>query len=332
MRVAVVGAGAIGCTLAAMLQARSGHEVTLVARGAQLRALQERGLLLDGFPGLDALRVRAVDKLDARPDWLVLATKTQDLDAAAAGAAEHARGARVLTVQNGLAAETIAAEHFGERVVGCVVALDATFLEPGCVTVGSVGGLVAGRWGGPADARVRAAEALLRSAGLPCSGTDNFAGARWTKLLVNLNNALPAATGLTVQELYAHPGVPRFAARVLKEGLAVARAEGVKLEPIPWTSPALLRAVALLPAGLVGPMLARRVRRLFRRAPLYGSTLQSLKRGKATEIDWLNGEVVARGTRLGVPTPLNEALVGAVHAVERGGAFLEVGRLPALGR
>lgn len=324
----MLGAGAIGCTLGGLLQLRGAAEVAFVARGAQLDALRRRGLRLELPAGPQHLAVRAAERLEGGADVVLAATKTQDLAAALRANAAAIGGATVVTAQNGLAAEALAAGHVpAAQVVGCICLLDACFLEPGVITVGALGGLVLGRAEGPVDARVRVAATLFQAAGVAATSTDRFRGARWTKLLVNLNNALPAATGRTVQDLYADPRGPLLAARSLHEGLAVARAEGVRLEPLPWASPALLHALGVLPPRLAGAVMARRVRQLFARAPLYGSTLQSLKRGKPTEIDHLNGEVVARGLAHGVPTPVNAALLAAVKAVEAGGPFADLEEL-----
>lgn len=147
MRVAVVGAGAVGCTLGGSLAARGGADLLFVARAENLRALREHGLAPEGPLGLgrEPLHLRAEPRLEERPHVLVLATKTHDLEAAAAGAARVARGAAVLAVQNGLAAEAIAARHFpAGSVVGCVCALEAELAAPGRVAVGELGGFVLG--------------------------------------------------------------------------------------------------------------------------------------------------------------------------------------------
>ncbi len=302
----MLGAGAVGCALGAGLARVA--EVRLVARGDHLAALQRDGLLLDGR----RVRLPAAERLEPGANLVIAAVKTQDLDGALAASRGALGQARVLTIQNGLAAEGIAARHVpAERVVGCVTALDAEMLEPGVVTVGRVGGLVLS--GAPDVA------ALLSQAGFPTRVSANFAGARWTKLLVNLNNALLAATGLTAQEAYARRDLPRLSVRLVREGLAVARAEGVRLERIPWADPRQVALLARLPEEWAARLLAARVRRDAGSVPLRGSTQQSLLRGRSVEVAWLNGEVVARGRRLGVPTPANEAMVAAVERVAASG-------------
>lgn len=315
MRVAVVGAGAIGCTLGAALAPR--HEVELVARGEHLRALRERGLVLDG----KALKIPAVDVPLPRADLAILAVKTQDVEAAAPSAKD---AARVLCIQNGLAAEGLAAKHVKGDVLGAVTAIDAEFLEPGVVTVGRVGGLVIGGRGAEEIARVFA------ESGIPARATANLAGARWMKLLVNLNNAILAATGTTTQDAFRDARLARLGVRAMREGLAVAKAEGVRLEAIPWASPTLAAGLAGVPEALATRLLMMRARRLAGDVPLRGSTQQSLLRGKPTEVRWLNGEVTRRGRARGIPTPTNDALVAAVERVETSGEFLVPAQLLAM--
>lgn len=322
MRVAVLGAGSIGCALGGLLALRGAASVQFVARGAQLEALARRGLTLDLADGPRTLPVEASDRLAPGADLVLAATQTQDLGAALAAHRDAIGPATVVTLQNGLAAEDIAARVVPpEQVVGGVTVVRATFQEPGRVEVGDVGGVVLGRARGPADRRVHDAAAGFAAAGVPVRRSDNLAGARWTKLAVNSNNALAAALGRSVQECFAHPRVPPVAARLVQETLAVARAEGATLEALPWTSPWLLRLMAALPPALAGGVLARRARRVFS-APVVPSTLQTLRRGKPTEVDFLNGAVVARGRARGVPTPVNAAVLRAVKAIEAGGPFL----------
>jgi 2-dehydropantoate 2-reductase len=246
-------------------------------------------------------------------------------------------GAKVVTIQNGLAAESVAG-RYAKDVVGCVTAIDAELLDDGVVQVGRVGGLVLGRHrftesskSPVADATVRDLARLFDASGIPARATDNLEGARWTKLLVNLNNALLAATGLTAQDAFARRDIPRLAVRVVREGLAVARAEGVALERIPWADPRQVALVARLPEALGARLLAKRVLRDAGSVPLRGSTLQSILRGRTTEVDFLNGEIVRRGAAHGIPTPVNVGLLEAVERVSRDGAFVDPAHLARLG-
>lgn len=323
--VAVLGAGAVGCVVGARL-AKAGVDVTLVARAAHAKTLREKGLTLTTGGASAVHPIRVADRLDFAPGLLILAVKTQDLRSACEDAKPWAGDATVVTLQNGLRAEEIAAEALGaERIVGGVVLFDAVFLEPGQVTLNRDGMLLVGSpTGNTAEAR-RVAGLLSR--GIATRVVANLRACRWTKLLVNLNNAIPAATGLPVQAAYAEPGVPALAVRMMREGLAVAGAAREAVASIPWASVPLIRALWLLPVGIASRILVRKARRLLRDVPALGSTLQSIRRGRLTEIDYLNGEIVGLGWKLGVPTPVNAALVAAVHEVEATGRFLSPAEL-----
>ncbi|MBT5876139.1 MAG: hypothetical protein HOH43_22115, partial [Candidatus Latescibacteria bacterium] len=160
---------------------------------------------------------------------------------------------------------------------------------------------------------------------MPTSITQNIEGVRWSKLIFNLNNALAAITGHPMQGFSENPGLFRVAVRMMKEGLAVAHALGIQLEPIPGSPVGLMKLLAMLPVR-IGASLARigfnRARRRLYDQPLYGSTLQSLMRHRPTEIDYLNGEVARLGQTVGIDTPVNADIVDLVHQVEKTGKFM----------
>jgi 2-dehydropantoate 2-reductase len=113
----------------------------------------------------------------------------------------------------------------------------------------------------------------------------------------------------------------------MREGLSVAGSAGIRLESLPDMPLALVRLVRWLPEGVAARIAAAKTRRLDQGWPLVVSTLQSVRRGRPTEIDYLNGEVVRLGAEVGVPTPLNARIVELVHQVERTGAFLSIAEL-----
>jgi 2-dehydropantoate 2-reductase len=152
--------------------------------------------------------------------------------------------------------------------------------------------------------------------------TDHIQGAHWLKLIVNLNNALPAIINQTMKQIYAVAPLRKLAVRLMREGLRVAHRANIRLESLPQVSVALTKLVNWMPLGMAGRIAAGKVRQLTTRWPLWGSTLQSIQRGRPTEIDYLNGEIVECGKLYGEATPLNEKIVKLVHQVERTGQFL----------
>ena len=318
MRVAVIGAGAIGGTIAGLL-ARDGHDVQVVARGEQLTALSSDGLRLTGGWGDFTVRVDAVEGLTRSPDIAFLTTKAQDAAVALRANAERLVGIPVVVVQNGLEGIT-AARRAAPRsdIVGALALYAASYLSPGTISITTTGPTFLG---GPVLPALYASKVL--GAVMPVELTDNFEGAQWTKLIVNHVNGLSAATGLSVQEVIGDRHLRAIMTETMREAVRVARASDIEFAPLQGLSPRLLAALVRLPSS-VGQLLPLLMKRRMGSRPNPGSTLQSIRRGQLTEIDYLNGAVVRRGAGLGVPTPVSAELVELVHEVEHSGVFVPV--------
>jgi len=127
-----------------------------------------------------------------------------------------------------------------------------------------------------------------------------------------------------VSQVYANAFLRNLAVGLMREGLRVIDRADIRLESLPEVSVGLTRLINWVPSGIAGRIAAAKVRRLTTEWPLWGSTLQSVQRGRPTEIDYLNGEITELGKRYGEATPLNSRIVELVHQVERTGQFLSV--------
>ncbi len=320
-KIAIIGAGAIGSTLGALL-VRNGGEVTLIGRPAHVAAICRDGLHVDGQLGEFTVSVKATETLDFRPDLVLLTVKTQDVVAAVRDNLAYLTDVPLVTLQNGVRSDELVAGLLPRaQLLSAVVRVSATHLSPGRVTVLDRGTLVLGRPFGRRDAQVEQVARVLNQV-VPTHVSDNIQGAHWLKLLVNLNNALPALTDSPMSRVAVDPYLSRLGVGLMREGLRVADGAGIRLEALPQMSVGLIRLVGRLPMGVATRMLGAMARRIDVRSPLLGSTLQSIRRGRPTEIDYLNGEVVKQGKQLGVLTPLNATVVELVHGVERTGQFL----------
>jgi 2-dehydropantoate 2-reductase len=329
MRVAVVGAGALGTFLASGLQ-RSGHQVTLLARRQYVERLRHAGLSVTLRNRVVNCEVRVADALSERPDVVVLAIKSQDVAAACEAIQPLARGVTTVTLQNGVRADGIAAAILGaDAIVGGIVMCGATSLQPGVVRVDFPGWFIVGALSPDGRVKVSRVMRLLGSV-VPTFATHNLAAARWTKLIGNLANGLSAASGCSFVELARSRLGRVLSIRVLHEGHRIVRAAGIQLDrhvyglgladlrtsvvavlqgTVTNLLPVLPEAVSVDILGLAGRTSAGQV-------DFHGSTWQSLARGRPTEIDFLNGEITRLGARLGLPTPFNTRIVQAVHAAE----------------
>ena len=320
-RIAIIGAGAIGSTLGALLH-RTGQNVLLIGRPAHVSAIRQDGLRVDGKMGNFTVTVEAAERLNFRPDLALLTVKTQDvLDSVKANSA-FLTDVPVVTFQNGVRSDELAASLLSrEQIFSAVVLMHATYLLPGKVTVVYPGKLVLGCPFGPRNSQFEEVAQILNQA-VSTRMTDNIQGAHWLKLIVNLNNALPAITNYTMSQVYENGCLRDLAVGLMREGLRVINRAKIRLESLPEFSVGLTRLMSWMPPGLAGRIAARKVRRLTTLWPLLGSTLQSIQRGRPSEIDYLNGEIVGLGKAYGEATPLNTKMVDFVHQVEHTGQFL----------
>jgi 2-dehydropantoate 2-reductase len=302
-RVAVVGAGAVGCYYGGML-ARAGVPVTLVGRPAHVEAMRRDGLRLSSAAFDEHIRVDAsTDTAAVAGAALVLVcVKSTDTEATAAGLAAHlAPGACVLSLQNGVDNAGRAQAVLGRPVAPAVVYVACEMAGPGHVRHLGRGELVipadiGGAGGGWSSADI---VALFATAGVPVELSGNVIGALWAKLLLNCGyNALSAITDLPYGRLVTLPGIAQTVHDAVAECLAVAQALQLA---IPGDVRAAVERIATSMPGQVS------------------STCQDLRRGKPTEIDHLNGYIVREGERLGVATPINRALWALVKALETRG-------------
>jgi 2-dehydropantoate 2-reductase len=294
MRIAVMGAGAVGCYYGGML-ARAGHEVVLIARAAHVEAIARDGLLLDTQSFRERVPVQAVTGAKGvRGVRLVLfCVKSTDTESAAADMAPHlARDACVLSLQNGVDnTERLQAALPGRDVRPAVVYVATEMAAPGHVRHHGRGELVIGP-GPRSDTWV----ALFGAAGVPVQVSDEVAGALWGKLVLNCAyNALSAITQLPYGQLVQGRGVEAVMRDVVNECLAVARAAGVSVPGDVWQ--AVQRIAQTMPGQ-------------------FSSTAQDLARGKPSEIDHLNGYIVQRGEALGVDVRASRVLWVTVKLLE----------------
>ena len=306
-RVAVMGAGAVGSFYGAML-ARAGHRVTLIGRPAHVQAIQRDGLRLEMGGTTHTVPLQASEDVAAlRGAELVLCcVKSGDTEAAALQMAPHVdASAWVMSLQNGVDNAETLARLLPCRVIPTVVYVAVALGGPGVVRHFGRGDLAVGAMPGGTQSSVpewptlQALVDLFGGAQVPLRIVPDVAVELWTKLLVNCAyNAISALAQMPYARLAAQPQVVELQERVLQEVIAVAAASGVTL-PLQASRDAVAKIAVGMPQQL-------------------SSTAQDMARRKPSEIDHLNGFVVRRGRKLGVPTPVNQTLHALVKLVESG--------------
>ena len=327
MRIGIIGAGALGGTFAALL-ARAGHDVEVTARGSGLEAIRADGIRLSGGYGDTHAHVAASEALTERPELVLLCTKAQDAPLALGRHAELIDGVPVVVVQNGLDGVQTAERFLPHSTcVGVLSIIAANYTEPGVVRVTTTAASYLGRGDGPADDESRRIAAILSEA-VPVIAIENFRGAQWTKLVVNMLNAVPAIVGRSVQEVLGDRRLRRVVAASMRETVRVGIARGIRFGSLQGLSNARLRLFARMPVA-IGQVLPWMMGVRMGNVPNLGSTQQSVRRGQPTEVDHLNGAVVREAILAELDAPVNEALTVLVHEVERIGEFLPAERVLA---
>ncbi len=327
-----MGAGGIGGIVAATLT-EVGSAVTAVSTNELIRAAVDRG----GFRVLDEGEERTVRGWVAPApegiyDLCILATQPPNVEEAARTALPHlAPDGQVVVLQNGLCEERVAAIVGAERVIGAIVAWGASMPEPGKYERTAAGGFQIGRLSGADDKSgkgtldddlKRVAE-LLEAIG-PVTLTQNLRGARWSKLALNCAvSTLGTIAGERLGPIVRQRKYRRLALEAMTEVVQVARAEGVKLEKVAgtldldWISLSDTDKTSRGSASLTAKhalLLAVGLR--YRR--MRSSMLAAIERKRTPAIDFLNGEVVSRGAKHGIPTPVNQRMTEMVWAIARG--------------
>lgn len=285
MKIAVMGAGAVGCYYGAML-ARAGHEVTLIGRPNHVEAMNRDGLLLDFGSSQEYVAVSAATDASAIAGAELVLFCVKSTDTADAGAQIKAfinPDTIVLSLQNGVDNAERLGAVLGQPVIPVVVYVATSMGGAGHVKHHGRGELVIGP-----SAQSQVVADTLRPAGIPVEISDNADGALWSKMILNCAyNALSAITQLPYGQLVQGDGVWDVMRNAVDECLAVAKADGVEVPDDVWG--AVEKIAATMPAQ-------------------FSSTAQDLARGKTSEIDYLNGYIVRKGAEFGIATPTNLTL------------------------
>jgi 2-dehydropantoate 2-reductase len=323
-RILVMGAGGIGGIVAATLT-EVGSAVTAVTTNTAIRAAVDTS----GYRVTDEAEERVVRGwISAAPegsyDLCILATQPPNVEDAALTALRHlADDARVVVLQNGLCEERVASIVGAERVIGAIVAWGASMPIPGRYERTAHGGFALGRLLGELDDDIRRVAELFEAIG-PVTLTRNLQGARWSKLALNCAvSALGTIAGERLGPLVRVRRYRRLALEIMTEVVAVAKAEEIQLEKIAGTLD--LEWVALTAADRLASasvsLTAKHALLLavgLRYRRMRSSMLAAIERKRTPAIEFLNGEIVSRGKKHGIATPINARIVETVWSIAKG--------------
>jgi 2-dehydropantoate 2-reductase len=319
MRFHVVGAGAIGGVTGAFL-ARHGEDVHFVdVVPEHVAAIEVDGMRVDGVAGEFRVRTRASLLRDLRGplDVVLLAVKSQHTSAALDGIEPHlGPESLVVSLQNGLNPDRIAARIGADRVAGAFINFAADYIAPGHIRYGGAGDYYLGRLGGPPDARVRdIAERFGKI--MTTILTDNIMGYLWAKECYGCLLIGTALVDAPVHEIVARLENREILTAAVVEAVRAADACEVHLEAFEPFEPALFRA-PLERAGLEA-FYERMAERFRQRVKQHTGIWRDLRvRRRKTEVEFLTGELIRRAGERGASLPLNARIAAMIAEIEAG--------------
>jgi 2-dehydropantoate 2-reductase len=321
IKIAVIGAGAIGGITAAMM-AKAGLDVELVCKHKETAdAANSEGLHIQGVRGDQRLKAKAftaTEDLEGQKDIVLIAVKAYDMPDAARRVLPYLNpDSLVVSLQNGICTDALAEIVGIERTVGCVIGWGATMLDKAVLDMTSEGEFIIG---GIADGTEDKLGALKDALGtvVPTRISANIVSELYSKMIINsCITSMGVMSGLRLGEMLKKRKARKIFLAIISEAVAVASAMGIKVPSfagkLDYNSLTSGNStLAVLKKHLIIRVVGFKYRRL------KSSSLQSLQRGKPTEIDYYNGYIAKKGAEVGVSTPVNSAIVGIVKEIERG--------------
>lgn len=317
-QIAILGAGSVGCYLGGRLLS-AGARVSFIGRERLQSVIREHGLTITDYHGYEHhsaptnVDFQTAPETAADADLVLLTVKSAATEDAGKQIAPYLKpGTPVISLQNGISnADRLQVVLPEATVLAGMVPFNVLQKAPGHFHQGTEGHLVA-------DRSERLQPEVLEcftQAGLPLELRDDMPSVLWSKVILNMNNPVNALSGLPLKEELSQRAYRQCLALAQRETLAQLKAANIptiKLAsvPMPWVP-----TVMSLPDWLF----QRLASKLLAIDPYARSSMwEDLEAGRATEIDWINGEVVRLADRLGRPAPVNRKLIALIREAETG--------------
>jgi len=311
MKILIVGTGAVGGYFGGML-AKSGEDVTFLARGEHLKAIQEKGLYIKSINGDFNIKINAVEKPNANEkyDLIVIAVKSYDLPDACNNINGTVKNDTVLmSLLNGVDSEEIIGSIFGaDNVIGSVAFIGSQILDAGVISHTASGMITIGELKPPSlpsptkgedggEGRCDKILKIFERAKIPIKLSENIQKDIWAKMVWNTGfNAITALTGSLVSDVLSIPESRKIVEMAMKETVEVANKKGIKLSD---------------------DLVEKTISKTLKAGEIKTSMLQDRENGKVMEIDSINGAIVRLGHEMNIPVPVNETLYGALKVINK---------------
>ncbi|HQG63036.1 MAG TPA: 2-dehydropantoate 2-reductase [Bacteroidales bacterium] len=321
LSILVIGAGAVGGITAALLK-KDGYNVEIVSKYPEYATLiSEQGIEVTGACGNVNAKIPAyasVGEVKGKKDLILHATKATDMIEAAESVKSLLKDeGYVISMQNGICIDDMALVLGRNRLIGCITGWGATMDSHGKLTMTSTGDFVIGYPDRAPDDFLQSVGEVLSTV-VPVKLTDNFMGHLYAKLIINsCITSLGAICGLYLGRMLSIKKVRKIFIEIIREAVLIADKLNIRIEVFGDK----LNFYKFLSGNNIIADLRRHLFIMvigFKYRKLKSSSLQSLERGKLTEIDYLNGYIVKNADRFHLEVPVNRAVVNIIHEIEQG--------------
>jgi 2-dehydropantoate 2-reductase len=315
-KIVILGAGSVGCYIGGCLIA-AGANVSLVGRARLQQDIAQHGLRLTDWEHRNStvsasdIHFTTDNDVLAAADFILLCVKSLDTESAAALIKQYASpNAIVVSFQNGVGNGELLQASLHQTVLKGMVPFNIFYQGEGHFHCGTQGSLAIEN----KDDVCQALLTQLHNATLPVDVYDDLTSVQYGKLIINLNNAVNALSGIPLQQQLGNREYRKVVAAVQKEALAVLKAKGIMPARLGKVIPSLMPYILSLPNGLF-KLVAASTLKIDPQAR--SSMYEDLQLNRPTEIDFLNGEIVRLGKQMNIQTPVNSHITALVKHAER---------------
>lgn len=316
MKYAVIGLGAIGSIIGGLLT-KSGEDVVLIGKKNQVKIINKKGIRIFGMN--ESILVENVNaSIDlatlSNIDVVIICVKSQDTQNLANDLKKFInKSTLIISLQNGVRNLEILRHTIGNKAVSGTILFNALYSRPGEVELTMNGGLLLEADNLSFDT-VNSLVKSLKKEGLESKIVDDMESYTWSKLIVNLQNVITALTGQTIKESILDKNSREVLIATMREGINIVEQSGISLKTLPDIDPIkTVRRLSLFNSTLL--KIGSRIMKL--RSNARTSMWQSLSRGKPTEIDYINGEILILARKNNLQAPINKRLVELIKKAEK---------------
>jgi 2-dehydropantoate 2-reductase len=316
MKYAVIGLGAVGTIIGGLL-AKSGEKIIFICKKNQVEEIRKKGIKINGINNsivLENVQVSSDLSLISDSDVIIICVKSYDTKYLAEELKKFIKKSSVIiSLQNGVRNSKILKDVTGNTVLSGIILFNALYILPGEVTLTLKGGLIL-ETNSLYKETIKSFIEVLNKSGIESKLEIDIEDYLWSKLVVNLQNAVTALTGQTIKESILNKDSRAIIIATMNEGLNILQKSKIPYKTLPDIDPKVsIRRLKILNSVLL--KFGSRILKLDESAR--SSMWQSLYRGRPTEIDYINGEIVNLAKKYNLVSPINKKLVELVKEAEK---------------